>query len=67
MKRNGFTTEDARSVGLELGIDWDTSPFDVEQFHAGMEVELEHGARARHERHRRRRARDRQDRARPPP
>jgi hypothetical protein len=45
MKRNEFTTEDARSVGLELGIDWGSSPFDVEQFHAGMEVELEHGAR----------------------
>ena len=45
MKRNRFTTEDARSLGLELGIDWDTSPFDVEQFHTGLEVELEHGAR----------------------
>ena len=45
MKRNRFTTEDARTLGLELGIDWDTSPFDVEQFHKGLEVELEHGAR----------------------
>lgn len=45
MKPDGFTTEEARRIGLELGIDWDTSPFDVEQFHAGMEVELEHGAR----------------------
>ena len=45
MERKGFTTEEARVVGSRLGIDWDTSPFDVEQFHAGMEIELEHGAR----------------------
>ena len=45
MKRNESTTDDARSVGLGLGIDWETSPFDVEQFHAGMVVELEHGGR----------------------
>ena len=45
MARNTFTTEEARSIGAELGIDWDTSPFDVEQFRAGMDIELEHGAR----------------------
>lgn len=39
-----FTTEDARRIGTEIGIDWGTSPFDVEQFHMGLEVELEHGA-----------------------
>ena len=38
-----FTIEDARSVGERIGIDWATSPFDVEQFRMGMEVELEHG------------------------
>jgi uncharacterized protein DUF5661 len=35
---------EARSIGEQIGIDWETSPFDVEQFRAGMEVELEHGA-----------------------
>jgi hypothetical protein len=35
---------EARSIGERIGIDWETSPFDVEQFRAGMEVELEHGA-----------------------
>ena len=38
-----FTTDDARSIGERLGIDWASSPFDVEQFRAGMDVELEHG------------------------
>jgi Protein of unknown function (DUF5661) len=40
-----FTTDDARSVGDALGIDWASSPFDIEQFRAGMDVELEHGTR----------------------
>jgi hypothetical protein len=40
-----FTTNEARSVGEQLGIDWASSPFDVEQFRAGMDVELEHGTR----------------------
>jgi Mn-dependent DtxR family transcriptional regulator len=38
-----FTAEEARAVGAQIGIDWDTAPFDVEQFRAGMDVELEHG------------------------
>ena len=38
-----FTVDDARRIGEEIGIDWATSPFDVEQFRAGMDVELEHG------------------------
>ena len=38
-----FSTEEARSVGEQIGIDWETSPFDVEQFRTGMNVELEHG------------------------
>ena len=38
-----FTTEQARSVGEQIGIDWDSTPFDVEQFRMGMDVELEHG------------------------
>ena len=40
-----FTAEQARTVGGAIGIDWETAPFDVEQFRAGMDVELEHGAR----------------------
>jgi hypothetical protein len=38
-----FTVEDARDVGEQIGIDWASSPFDVEQFRMGMNVELEHG------------------------
>ena len=42
-QRPNFTTEEARRVGEQIGIDWASSPFDVEQFQRGMEVELEHG------------------------
>ena len=38
-----FTANDARVIGEEIGINWDTAPFDVEQFRIGMNVELEHG------------------------
>jgi hypothetical protein len=38
-----FSLEEARSVGEQIGIDWESAPFDVEQFRIGMEVELEHG------------------------
>ena len=41
--RKSFTADEARRVGEEIGIDWTTSPFDVEEFRAGMDVELEHG------------------------
>ena len=41
--RASFTAEEARRFGDEIGIDWDASPFDVEEFRAGMDVELEHG------------------------
>jgi hypothetical protein len=44
-QRPNFTTEEARRVGEQIGIDWASSPFDVEQFQRGMEVELEHGLR----------------------
>ena len=43
--REGFSAEEARSVGEQIGIDWDSSPFDVDQFRRGMDVELEHGLR----------------------
>jgi hypothetical protein len=39
-----FPPDEARRIGTEIGIDWTTSPFDVEQFRMGLEVELEHGA-----------------------
>jgi hypothetical protein len=41
--RTRFSADDARRVGAEIGIEWDSAPFDVEQFRKGMEVELEHG------------------------
>lgn len=40
-----FSLEEAREIGETLGINWTRSPFDVEQFLAGLEVELEHGRR----------------------
>jgi hypothetical protein len=39
--KDRFTTEEAREIGKELGIDW--SRFDTEQFRMGLDVELEHG------------------------
>lgn len=41
--RGSFTTEEAKTIGETLGIDW--SKFDVEQFRMGLDVELEHGLR----------------------
>jgi hypothetical protein len=38
-----ITIEEARSIGMRLGIDW--AKIDLEQFRRGLEVELEHGAR----------------------
>ncbi len=40
-----FGVDDARRIGTALGIDWETSPFDPEQYRIGLDVELEHGAR----------------------
>jgi hypothetical protein len=42
-KRTSFDSDDARRIGEQIGIDWKTAPFDVEQFRMGMDVELEHG------------------------
>ncbi len=41
--RDTFTTEEARRIGEQIGIDWESAPFDVEQFRMGMDIELEHG------------------------
>ena len=40
-----FSVDEARRVGEQLGIDWATAPFGVEEFCRGMNVELEHGLR----------------------
>jgi hypothetical protein len=40
-----FSNEQARLIGERIGIDWNSSPFDVEQFRMGLGVELEHGRR----------------------
>ena len=41
--RKSFNTDEARRFGEDIGIDWSSSPFAVEEFQAGMNVELEHG------------------------
>jgi Protein of unknown function (DUF5661) len=38
-----FTRADAQRIGSAIGIDWSSSPFDVDQYLMGLEVELEHG------------------------
>lgn len=37
-----FSTEEARTIGTQLKIDWEQ--IDLQQFRRGLEVELEHGA-----------------------
>jgi hypothetical protein len=37
-----FSTEEARSIGTQLKMDW--SQIDLDEFRRGLEVELEHGA-----------------------
>lgn len=41
--KKSFTSDEARRIGEQIGIDWASSPFEVEEFLAGMNVELEHG------------------------
>jgi hypothetical protein len=41
--RQAITTEEARAIGVRLGLDW--AKVSLEQFRRGLEVELEHGAR----------------------
>jgi hypothetical protein len=43
MSKRGVGEQEARRIGIGLGVDWDT--IDLEQFRRGLEVELEHGAR----------------------
>lgn len=44
-RRKSFTLEEAERIGKMLGIDWETSKFDAEQFRIGLDIELEHGRR----------------------
>jgi len=40
---HSFTAAEARQIGEQIGLDWATAPFDVEQSRRGMYVQLEHG------------------------
>lgn len=44
MANRTFTSEEARRIGEAIGIDWASAPFELDQFQAGLAVELEHGA-----------------------
>jgi hypothetical protein len=44
MAKATFLTKAAAALGSQIGIKWESSPFDVEQFRMGMDVELEHGS-----------------------
>ncbi len=37
-----FTTDEARQIGQQIGVDF--TKFDLEQFRMGLAVELEHGS-----------------------
>ena len=37
-----FTTEEARRIGDDVGVDWSQIP--LEQFRLGLAIELEHGS-----------------------
>ncbi len=37
-----FTTEEARRIGDQIGVDW--NKFNIEEFRMGLAVELEHGS-----------------------
>ena len=42
MKKKQFSLGESRTIGEKLGIRW--NKFDLEQFRAGLRVELEHGS-----------------------
>ena len=42
-QQRSFSSDEARDIGVRIGIDWTSSRFDVEQFRMGLGVELEHG------------------------
>lgn len=43
--RSSFTPEEATRIATEIGIDFRSAGFDLEQFRMGLDVELEHGCR----------------------
>ena len=42
MNRKRFDTDEARTIGETIGVDWSTIP--LEEFRMGLNVELEHGS-----------------------
>jgi hypothetical protein len=42
--RRAFTSDEALQIGEQIGIDWANAPFDVDEYRAGLDVELEHGS-----------------------
>ncbi len=44
MAKKKFSLDDAKKIGKLMGLSW--KKVDLKQFHAGLNVELEHGARA---------------------
>jgi hypothetical protein len=42
--RTHFSAEQAREVAGKIGIDWIEADFNLDEFRAGMDVELEHGS-----------------------
>jgi len=36
-QHRGFSADDARRIGEQIGIDWASSPFGVEQFRMGLD------------------------------
>ena len=42
MTKREFTTEQAKQIGDQIGVDWDQ--YILEEFRLGLAVELEHGA-----------------------
>ncbi len=44
-QHRSFSADEARAIGERIGIDWNSSRFEVEQFRMGLAVELEHGRR----------------------
>ena len=43
MAKNRFTLAEARKIGKALGLSW--KKVDLNQFHMGINIELEHGTR----------------------
>lgn len=40
-----FTNRDAAAALAEIGVDWSSERFDLDDLRRGMDVELEHGTR----------------------